>query len=181
MDSKQIHTILHSDSNVKDNNFLGVFPIDLIPMSAIKYPCSLVINTKPSSHTGEHWIGLYKDSKNSGVYFDSFGLPPYNLPEVGDVLEHCTEWTFNNKRLQSDFSSVCGEYVIFFITFMSRGHTLDHITYMLSNEDDLYANDALVFSYIKEKYKHLQGVNTDSLQIIDFPFVFNQISSTVSK
>ena len=48
---------------------------------------------------------------------------------------------------------------------MSRGHTLDHITYMLSNEDDLYANYALVFSYIKEKYKQLQGVNTDSYKL----------------
>ena len=82
---------------------------------------------------------------------------------VGDLLEYCTEWTFNNKRLQSDFSSVCGEYVIFFIAFMSRGHTLGHITYMLSNKDDLYANDALVFIDIKKRCKHLQDANTDSL------------------
>ena len=52
---------------------------------------------------------------------------------------------------------------------------------MLSNEDDLYANDAMVFSHIKGKYKHLQGANADSLQIIDFLFVLNQISSAVSK
>ena len=178
MNSKQIYSILKSDTYVKNGNFLGVFPIDLIPMSAIKYPCSMVINTKPSDHKGEHWVAVVKTDENTGIYFDSYGMPPYNLPEIGDVLEHCNEWTFNDR--QSAISTVCGEYVVFFITHMARGYTLEHVIHMLLNEDDLYANDALVFGYVKEKYKHIEDANTESLQIVDLPFIMNQTSSTVS-
>ena len=177
MDSKQIYTILKSDSKVEDLNFLGVFPTDLIPMSALKFPCCLVINTKPSSHKGEHWVAVVKTSERTGIYFDSFGVPPYNLPEIGDVLENCSEWRFNETNLQSPFSTVCGQYVIFFLTYIARGFTLDHIVNLLNN-NDLNTNDAIIFNYIKNKYNSV--TNLTGLEIVDFPFIFSQISSPIS-
>ena len=175
MDSKQIYTILANDSFIKDQNFLGVFPIDLIPMTALKFPCCLVVNTKPQDHKGEHWVAIVKTEDRKGIYFDSFGMPPYNLPEVGDVLENCTEWTFNNTRLQSSFSTVCGQYVLFFLTHYARGFTLEHIVNLLNNDRDLHANDALIYNYVKHKYAFVDKLS--QLEIIDFPFIFNQISS----
>ena len=88
MDSKQICKILKNDTNVSKLNFLGVFPIDLIPLSAMKFPCCLVINTKPYDHPGEHWICLVKCEDRRAIYSDSFGIPPFNLPEVGDSLRN---------------------------------------------------------------------------------------------
>ena len=57
MDSKQIYAILKNDQNMDSLNSLRVFPIDLIPMAALKFPCCVVINTKPQDHEGEHWVG----------------------------------------------------------------------------------------------------------------------------
>jgi len=34
---------------------------------------------------GEHWVAVVKTEGGRGIYFDSFGSLPYNLPEVGDV------------------------------------------------------------------------------------------------
>ena len=95
MGSKQIYKILKNDTNVRKLNFLGVFPIDLIPLSAMKFSCCLVINTKPHDHPGEHWNCLVKCEDRRAIYFDSFGIPPFNLPEVGDILSNCDKWTFN--------------------------------------------------------------------------------------
>lgn len=121
MDSKQIYRILKADRAVEELNFLGVFPIDLIPMSAQKFPCCMVINTKPHDHPGEHWVAVVKTEDRKGIFFDSYGVPPYNLPEIGDVLNNCNEWTFNDIPLQSLYSTVCGQYVIFFLTHIAKG------------------------------------------------------------
>ena len=159
MDSKQIYSILKNDQNMDSLNFLGVFPIDLIPMAALKFPCCAVINTKPQDHGGEHWVAVLKTENNKGIYFDSFGWPPYNLPEIGDVLESCDEWTFNDTRLQSTFSTVCGQYVIFFLTHFAKGYTLEHIVSLLSNDNDLNTNDAIIFNYIKSKYRSIKTLS----------------------
>ena len=178
MDSKQIYKILKNDTNVSKLNFLGVFPIDLIPLSAMKFPCCLVINTKPHDHPGEHWICLVKCENRRAIYFDSFGIPPFNLPEVGDILSNCDEWTFNETRLQSTFSTVCGQYVTFFLTHFAKGYTLEHIVELLNNDRDLEDNDAIIFNYIKNKYPDVDELS--NLEIIDFPFIFTQVSSPVS-
>lgn len=177
MDSKLMYKILSNDRKVQELNFLGVFPLDLIPTSALNHPCCLVINTKPSNHPGEHWVCVVKTENNTGIYFDSFGFPPYNLPEIGLILDDCTEWIFNDIRLQSTFSTVCGQYCIFFLTHFARGLTMEHIIYLINDSGDTNANDALIFNYIKHKYP-LRELN--NLPVIDFPFIFNQISQSLS-
>lgn len=178
MDSRQIYAILKQDKDVSDLNFLGVFPIDLIPARALKFPCCLVINTKPSTHPGEHWVCVVKTHDNRGIYFDSYGNSTFNLPEIGELFDGCVDWSFNSTRLQSQYSTVCGQYTIFVITHLARGYTLKHITTLINDCGDLYANDAFIFNYIKNKYAN-SDLNINELQVIDFPFIFNQISSPV--
>ena len=179
MDAQQIYSILKSDEVVNANNFLGCFPLDLIPISALKHPCCLVINTKPQNHPGEHWVAVIKSENNRGIYFDSYGIPPYNLPEIEEILNECESWKFNNIALQSPFSAVCGQYVIFFLTHITRGYSLDHIVYLLNDTGDQYANDAFIYQYIKDKY--IDDVDSiKKLKIIDIPFIFTQISKTLS-
>ena len=52
--------------------FKGVFARDNIPF-IISYPCSLIINTDPSTRPGEHWLALFFNSKKEAEFFDSFG------------------------------------------------------------------------------------------------------------
>jgi len=50
---------------------------------------------------GEHWIAIYVDDDGRyGEYFDSFGRAPTEVFERY-MNEHCSEWTFNRKQLQS--------------------------------------------------------------------------------
>jgi len=46
---------------------------------------------KPHIHLGEHWVGVVKTEDKKVIFLDSHGVPPYNLPEVGDVLDNCKE------------------------------------------------------------------------------------------
>lgn len=174
MDNKMLYAILNNDADVNNLNFLGVFPINLVPIAAIRtQPCCLIVNTKPHTHGGEHWVAVIKSEDKKGIFFDSYGNPPFNLEEVGLILETCVEWTFNPTRLQSTFSATCGQYCVFFLTHFAKGYSLKHIVYLL-NEGDSCANDAFVFSYIQEAYPYDE---LKALKIVDFPFMFSQMST----
>ena len=127
-----------------------MFSIDLIPLSALEYPCCLVVNTKPHNHPGEHWVAIYKSEENIGVYFDSYGYPPSNLTEIARVLDSCKDWTFSDVPLQTFYSSVCGQYCIFFITYIVRGFSVPRIAQLLNDCGDSYANDSVRLNYIKK-------------------------------
>ena len=178
MNSREIFSILNEDRHVKNLNFLGVLPCDKIPKSALYNPCCAVVNTKPHDHKGEHWVSFLKLSNKRAVYFDSFGYPPFNLQEVGKVLDTVNVWSYNDKKLQTFYSTVCGQYCIFFLTHISRGYTLEHIIELLNDSGDTFANDAFIFNYIKNKY---WNHNTKHLKIVDLPFIFNQAAYSYSK
>lgn len=171
MNSREIYQILNNDQYVKDMNFLGVYPIDRIPVEALSYPCCAVVNTKPHNHNGEHWISFIKTKENNGLYFDSMGFNPSNLREIALVLDYTNEWQFNDVQLQSLFSTVCGQYCIFFLTHIARGFTMNHIIHLINDCGDTFANDAFVFNYINNKYREFNG---DNLKIVDLPFIFDQ-------
>ena len=115
-----------------------------------------------------------KNADGTGIYFDNYGYPPYNLPEMSDVFEDCTEWVFNNTPLQTPYSAVCGAYCIFVISHIAKGFTMDYVISLLNDAGDTYSNDALVFNYIKHKYSKV--INTNSMKAIDLSFIFNQKS-----
>lgn len=171
MNSKEILDILYNDEYVKSMNFLGVFPVDRIPNTALSFPCCGVVNTKPHNHRGEHWVCFFKTSENKAVYFDSFGYPPYNLEEIAEVLSSADEYVFNDTHLQTAYSTVCGQYTIFVLTHLARGFTLEHIIHLIDDCGDTMANDAFIFNYIKHKYVDF---NSNHLQIVDLPFIFDQ-------
>ena len=77
MNTKQIHEALANDPAVGPH-FLGVFACDKVPVQIKKFPAALVVNTDPSSASGEHWVAFYFDHKGNAEYFDSYGLAPIN-------------------------------------------------------------------------------------------------------
>ena len=176
MDNKQLYEILKADKYVDAANVLGVFPIDLIPVFVLKFPCCLVINTKPQSHPGEHWVAVFKMEDNVGIYFDSYGSPPYNLPEIRELLEPCEGWTFNETVLHSPWSTVCRQYCLFALLQLARGHSLEYIVKLLNDCGDTYANDASIFNYIQEKYGQ-EEQSIQRLKIVDFLFLSTQIAA----
>ena len=175
MNTEQIYQILQSEELLQQTNFLEVFPSYKIPKLAnTTYPCLAVVNTMPHTHSEMHWVAFFKTKHNYGIYFDSYGFPPYNLPSVGDVLQNCVDWTFNSSQLQTLFLTVCGQYTIFFLIHICRDFSLGNIVQLLNDSGDTYANDAFICSYIKNKYgKH----NIYKLHISDSSLLYNQTST----
>lgn len=98
------------------NNF-AVIPADYLPEKIPIRPFYLVVNTANSTDIGEHWISIYVPCKYTQKieYMDSFGLPPNNHHFLKFIRNNCKQYVFNPVQIQSDNSSVCGEYSTCFL------------------------------------------------------------------
>ena len=77
--------------------FDGIFSCDSLPTK----PRLSVCNTDPSIVLGKHWIAIYVDDGGDyGEYFHSLGRAPTRQFEHY-MNEHCREWSYNCKQLQS--------------------------------------------------------------------------------
>jgi len=118
--------------------FDGVFSSDRLPTK----PRLLVCNTDPSDMPGEHWVAIYVDDDGRyGEYFDSLGRAPTRLFERY-MNEHCREWTYNRKQLQSIISRFCGHYCACFCVLRSRG--IDMCRFLRYFTQDTGLNDVVV-------------------------------------
>lgn len=66
---------------------------------------------------GSHWTVFYIEGKEA-VYFDSFGFAP--PVEVQNFLKPFVPYPYNEQEVQSMRSTVCGNYVLYFMLFMYR-------------------------------------------------------------
>lgn len=155
MNTQQIDAVLYSACPV----FLGTHAIDKLPRF-----CSggaYVINLDPSTGPGTHWVAVY--SKLDSIdYFDSYGNePPAFLKR----------WWGKNKNYQSNpmlvqgpFSSVCGQYCIYFILQKFRGCTMRSILTQFS--DDVDTNDRQIYDYIMYHFNLVKPNMIDSQNIL---------------
>lgn len=124
---------------------------NVIPSDELKhyqeapYPLALIVNSKDSSHPGEHWLGLY--SKDGAVtFFCSYGL---GLDFYGKDFEEFGKDKYiiqNKTSLQSPDSNVCGKYALYFISMMLRGCNLN--TVYCGFSDNVRKNDEIVSRFV---------------------------------
>ena len=117
--------------------------------------------------------GCCKISRWKRYVLQQLRFPPYNLEEIGLILDACKQWTHNKTRLQSAYTTVCGQYCIFYLLHAARGYSLNQITHLL-DEGDTRANDAFIHTYIAEKYPYDE---VKKLKAVDFPFILKQYST----
>ena len=108
------------------------------------YPFALVCNTHNADQPGKHWVALYVDEV--GDYFDPYGQAPQPVEFANFMNEHCSEWSANNRTLQSPLSTVCGQYCVVFLRLCCRKVSVHAFSGLFST--DLVANDCLVFDLI---------------------------------
>lgn len=107
--------------------FLGVFPFDLFPLSEMltyfstPYDSCCIVNIDPGSQPGKHWVCFFllnaqRQRTPCLDFFDSYANPPayYSFP-IPPTLTHNIR--FNPFRMQSNHSSVCGQYCSVFLFF----------------------------------------------------------------
>ena len=151
MDTKAILHIVQSSSKLKDV-FIGVFPSDRLPKKIKKYPIALIVNVDDHTQPGSHWLAVFIDRYHCGEFFDSYARHPsmYNEKFVKFLNKHCKEWVFNEKPLQSYWSTVCGQYCLFYLLNKVKGMSLRSILAHFTN--NRVQNDRLVHSYINRHY-----------------------------
>lgn len=113
MNSTQVRKHLEQLPRVRN---VGVCASDCLPQR-IAPSTAIVVNTKPHTHRGEHWVAIYRANKSNTIeYFDSFGRPPIhpNFQEFFRRNSNC-RYVYNKYRLQGYDSSVCGQYCLTYL------------------------------------------------------------------
>lgn len=102
----------------KNKGSWGVFALDQLPKEKISRPCLIICNSSPSSHPGTHWNGFYFGAGNKKAeFFDSFGRPPYKKQFIRFLKNNSSNYSYNNKKLQGNYSTVCGQFTILFLYY----------------------------------------------------------------
>ena len=147
---------------IHDPYFIGVFPRDRLPMSAIVYhqlPITLIVNTDTSNLRGRHWVAVYVNEQRYGEYFDSLAQP---IPKhISLWLSRFTnQWKyvlrpFIDPPIQSIYSQTCGAFAFYFVhqrpLLNSSHHHHRHILWPFQSSSSLMENDRFVVSYIVNK------------------------------
>ena len=85
-------------------------------------------------------LTLMANLRNStGLFFTEF------------MNKHCDEWEWNDRKLQSDWSDVCGHYCIFYVAHRARGYSMKKIVQLFGN--DTVLNGSKVLWCVKARYR----------------------------
>jgi hypothetical protein len=145
MDGISIAETLRKDS-ILSKIFIGVYSRDELPEN-FSYPTCFIINNKPKTHSGEHWLAFFYDSNKICYFFDSYANNPEYYDLTSYIQNSSSSWYFNKKRIQGN-SNYCGLYCMLFLTFISRNKI--KLFYDYFNEN--YENNDKKLSFLIHKY-----------------------------
>ena len=151
MDTSELLSCAESDPIVKEL-FGGVFPRDKLPSKVKTFPRAYIANTDNSREPGKHWVVFFFENEHYAEFFDSYGnAPEYLAPEFERFLKkNVANYVHNTERLQGDYSTVCGQFCLFFLYQRCRGRDIFDIVRLLG--DDAEINDMMVNEFINLKY-----------------------------
>ena len=148
MNTSQINTILKKEIGA---TFKGAYALDQITRLKPRFPAAYVINTKPSTSPGEHWVAVYIRSNGKAVYFDSLGFQPRHTQIIKFLKKHSTKRTFSRKIIQNPFTVTCGEHCI---VFLSRFHRFKQIRLAVKPYGpNLIKNDLWALKFVTKTYR----------------------------
>lgn len=132
MNTSQLLCVVHADPHLC-TSVLGVYPADKVPKYIRRG--GFIANTDVSSKPGRHWCAFYFDGSGQSEFFDSYGKAPdyYNNMFASCLRNNSVVQVYNGKQLQSNFSNVCGQYCVYFLSQRVRGHNFKDIVKQLQN------------------------------------------------
>ena len=155
MNTFQLAQVLTKDPVTKES-FAGVYACNQLSSIEInECPKSSVVNTDPMELSGTHCIAIYFNEQMKGEFFDSYGKHPihYNKYFLDFMNRNDVQWEHNKIQLQSAFSSVCGEYCIYFLYPRCRKRSMSSIVNSFVNEK--LRNDQLVYDFVRRKNRQI--------------------------
>lgn len=185
MNTRELLGVVQKEPKL-NGTFVGVFPADKLPVLATrrrrngrkrrreaeKKTVSLIANVDGHREIGSHWIAIYIDSRGRGEFFDSYGRhPTLCSPYFTKFLNaNADVWTYNRKSLQSSWSTVCGQYCLYYLIRRARGDSMSSILSEF-NSRTRGQNDQRVYHYINN-YLHSPP------PLVDANFLYNQIAKS---
>lgn len=141
---------------------VGVYASDRLP-AHIAPSTAIVVNTRPHTHRGEHWVAFYRASGSNLIeYFDSIGRPPFQAEYQQFLRKHLNcHCIYNHYRLQGYDTSVCGHYCLTYLNC--------RIIIGLKSVNDYVQ----LFDISKKQQSQLVNINNDSIVRHLFDLLFN--------
>ena len=146
MNTNEINQIL---LNSVPDTFKGTYPVNQLPNHFDSFPTAVVANTDPWPKPGAHWVALYFPNSQKVEYFCSYACPP--KPLFINYLNQFDRIKVNPKRVQGDFSAVCGQYCIYYILKRSQGLKMKEIVAQF-NQGNLQENDEMIKCYVNDNF-----------------------------
>ena len=148
MNTRQLLCALDSDPAMEDFN-REVFALDQFLNAKLEDKGIYICNDEPSTKSGSHWFLIFKEP--SKIYFiDSFARHPrfYRIEEKLRTMKKPI--TFSNEIIQNPFSTVCGEYCLFFAYHLCRNVPIETIYTLFTT--DCIDNDEIVKNFVWKTY-----------------------------
>lgn len=152
MNTSQLQCCISCDQILRGH--VTVCASDQLPDTLSSLPTGFIVNTDDHSKPGTHWCAFYLDHKGNCEFFDSYG----NSPEhYNDYLWNFSRQSisktvvFNNKKMQSNFSNVCGLYSLFFLHQRFKGVSMNQIVNTFS-AFNVYLNDSYIIQFISRLF-----------------------------
>jgi hypothetical protein len=142
----------------------GVFPCNKLPRN-IRKPAIIIANTDPDNKPGKHWTAIFLPTYGPCEYFDSYGLKPNNKHFKKFLNTHCKHYIFNKQRLQSDFSTLCGNYCCIYLHYKTLGMPMMNILKMF-NKDNYTLNDIKLKQIFKQLFETKRQSGSGQFPII---------------
>lgn len=161
MYANQLNVIFKLDT-VTRKFFKSVCPCDKIDKNMGTGKNFQIVNTRDSTHTGQHWLLFFK-SKNTAYCFDSLAN---ELKSYGSCVENafkhfsteCSRHVMSRKKLQASNTHLCGIYCILAARELCNGKTINIIEKQFSN--NLQDNDRKIELWFKKYLKRLLPIST---------------------
>ena len=166
MDTTQLQCCIECDPLLRQR-VLGVFAADqLSKVIPSNYPYGFIANTDIQSKRGQHWCAFYANEPGEAEFFDSYGFPSQQYSQFFSqwMQEHSILQKYNKVQIQSEYSSVCGLYCLFYLRQRLRGWSMNNIVHSF-NTVNRVNNDSFIYTYMSGVFSHCTSNCSISNQI----------------
>ena len=122
MNTLDLISIIHETPLIRDV-FIGIYPSDILgciyDRSKLNKVSFAIINQDPSYLKGSHWILLYITDKDVLYFCPQAQYPKQEMLQF--LLESHKKVYINRKKVQHDFSTICGLYCISYVVLKMLG------------------------------------------------------------
>ena len=161
MNTNEFHKILDIDPVMKRCEKRNVYALDeFLADDRInnEYYSISICNEQPSNMNGSHWFLIFCQGEEL-FFLDSLSRSPKFYDIENKLKKMRTTYVSLDYALQSPFSTVCGEYCIFFSYHLSRNKDLKEILKYFSYDRE--KNDELVAHFNAKKFPNYRKQNAN--------------------